>query len=76
MADTSQIKEHMDIISSDKKIVDKVDHLEASDKTKLTKQVRPTGTIPRCLDDRIDQRVHPTKSGEGVSAHWQHEGHK
>jgi hypothetical protein len=76
LAETSQIKKHIEVISSDKTIVGKVNDLEASDKTKLTKQVRPTGTIPRCLDDRIDQRVHPTKSGEGVSAHWQHEGHK
>ena len=42
MADTSQITEHMikeqmDVISSDKKTVGKVDHLEGSDKIKLTK---------------------------------------
>jgi hypothetical protein len=33
MAETSQIKEHMDVISSDKKTVGRVDHLEGSDKS-------------------------------------------
>ena len=28
MADTAQIKEHMDVISSDRKTVGKVDHLD------------------------------------------------
>lgn len=41
MPDTSQIKEHMDVISSDKKTVGKVDHLEGSDKIRLTKQSSP-----------------------------------
>ena len=43
MAVTSQIKEHMDVISSDKKTVGKVDHLEGADKIKLTKQSSPDG---------------------------------
>ncbi len=43
MTDTSQIKEHMDVVSSDKKTVGKVDHLEGSDKIKLTKQSSPDG---------------------------------
>jgi hypothetical protein len=38
MPDTSQIKEHMDVISSDRKTVGKVDHLDGADKIKLTKQ--------------------------------------
>ena len=32
MADTSLIKEHMDVISSDRKTVGTVDHLEGTDK--------------------------------------------
>jgi hypothetical protein len=43
MADTSQIKEHMDVISSDRKTVGKVDHLDGPDKIKLTKQSSPNG---------------------------------
>jgi hypothetical protein len=41
MADTSQIKEHMDVISSDRKTVGKVDRLEGTDK--LTRQSSPDG---------------------------------
>lgn len=78
MADISQIKEHMDVISSDKKTVGKVDHLEGSDKIKLTKQNSPDGAhhhfIPVSWIDHIDQHVHLTKSGDEVTAHWQHEG--
>ena len=44
MAVTSQIREHMDVISSDKKTVGKVDHLEGTDKIKLTKRARPTAS--------------------------------
>jgi hypothetical protein len=33
----------MDVISSDRKTVGKVDHLDASDKIKLTKQSSPNG---------------------------------
>jgi hypothetical protein len=43
--DATQIKEHMDVISSDRKTVGKVDHLEGSDKIKLTKQSSPTDSI-------------------------------
>jgi hypothetical protein len=37
MAAASDIREHMDVISSDRKIVGKVDHMEGADKIKLTK---------------------------------------
>lgn len=42
----------MDVISSDRKKVGKVDHLEGADKIKLTKQSSPDGRIiilSRCL---------------------------
>ena len=38
MSVAAQIMEHMDVISSDRKTVGKVDHLEGIDKIKLTKQ--------------------------------------
>jgi hypothetical protein len=41
----SQVKEHMDVISSDRKRVGKVDDLDGPDKIKLTKRVRPTVRI-------------------------------
>ena len=37
MADTSLITEHMDVLSSDRKTVGKVDHLEGTDQIKLTR---------------------------------------
>ncbi|TDN07520.1 hypothetical protein CEE84_11490 [Lactobacillus crispatus] len=80
MTDTSQIKEHMDDVSSDKKTVGKVDHLEGSDKITQTKQSLPDGVhhhfIPVGWIDHVDQHVHLTKSDAEVTAHWQHEGIK
>jgi hypothetical protein len=76
MADTSKIKEHMDVISSDRKTVGQVDHLEGSDKIKLTKQSSPDGQhhhfIPVAWVDHVDQHVHLNKSGADVTSHWQH----
>jgi hypothetical protein len=76
VADTSQIKEHMDVISSDKKTVGKVDHLEGSDKIKLTRQSSPDGQhhhfIPVSWIDHVDQHVHLNKSGADVTSHWEH----
>jgi hypothetical protein len=78
MPDTSQIKEHMDVISSDRKTVGKVDHLEGTDKIKLTKQSSPDGQhhhfIPLSWVDHVDQHVHLNKTGADVPSHWQHEG--
>jgi hypothetical protein len=78
MTDTAQIKEHMDVISSDRKTVGKVDHLDGADKIKLTKQSSPDGQhhhfIPVSWVDHVDQHVHLNKSGADVTAHWQHEG--
>ena len=77
MTDISQIKEHMDVISSDKKMVGKVDHLEGPDKIRLTKQSSPDGQhhhfIPVSWIARIDQHVHLDKSGSEVTCHWEHE---
>jgi hypothetical protein len=72
----AQIKEHMDVISSDKKTVGKVDHLDGTDKIKLTKQSSPDGQhhhfIPVSWVDHVDQHVHLNKSGADVTSHWQH----
>jgi hypothetical protein len=76
MTVTAQIKEHMDVISSDRKTVGKVDHLEGTDKIKLTKQSSPDGQhhhfIPMSWVDHVDQHVHLNKSGADVTSHWQH----
>ncbi len=56
----SQVKEHMDVISSDRKRVGKVDHLDGPDKIKLTKLSSPNGEhhhfIPISWIDHVDQR--------------------
>lgn len=73
MPETSQIKEHMDVISSDRKTVGKVDHLDGPEKIKLTKQSSPDGQhhhfIPVSWVDHVDQHVHLNKSGADVTAH-------
>jgi hypothetical protein len=76
MADASLIRTHMDVISSDRKSVGKVDRLEGNDKIKLTKQSAPDGQhhhfIPVSWVDHVDQHVHLNKSGAEVISHWQH----
>ncbi|MBR0925152.1 hypothetical protein ABH973_002349 [Bradyrhizobium ottawaense] len=76
MTHVSKIKEHMDVISSDRKMVGKVDHLDGTDKIKLTKQSSPGGEhhhfIPLSWVDHVDQHVHLNKTGADVTAHWQH----
>ena len=74
MFEPVHIQEHMDVISSDFKVVGKVDHLEGADAIKLTKTSSPTGEshhfIPMSWVDRVDQHVHLNKTGAEVLAHW------
>jgi hypothetical protein len=67
MAVASQIKEHMDVISSDQKTVGKVDHLEGTDKIKLTKQSSPDGQhhhfIPVSWVDHVESARSPQQIG-------------
>jgi hypothetical protein len=76
MADTSLITEHMDVLSSDRKTVGKVDRLEGADKIKLTRQSSPDGRhhhfIPVSWVDHVDRHVHLNKTGAEVTSHWQH----
>lgn len=76
MTDVSKIKEHMDVISSDRKMVGKVDHLDGAGKIKLTKQSSPEGKhhhlIPLSWVDHVDQHVHLNRTGAEITSHWQH----
>lgn len=76
MAVASQIKEHMDVISLDRKTVGKVDRIEGLDKIRLTKQSSPDGqhhhVISMSWVDHVDQHVHLNKSGADVTAQWRH----
>lgn len=74
MVKAADIREHMDVISSDKKTVGKVDHMDGTDKIKLTKQSSTDGHhhfIPLAWVDHVDQHVHLSKSGSDVTTHWQ-----
>jgi hypothetical protein len=75
MASAVDIKEHMDVISSDRKTVGKVDHMEGTDLIKLTKQSSPDGQhhhfIPLAWVDHVDQHVHLNKTGADVTRQWQ-----
>ncbi len=75
MVQATQIKEHMEIIGSDGQHVGTVDHMEGSDKIKLTKSDPQSGGqhhfIPLSLVDRVDARVHLNKSAKDVKSQWQ-----
>ncbi len=71
MADVSKIKEHMDVIDSTGKNIGQVDHLEGSDKIKLTKSSSPDGQhhfVPVAWIDHVDTHVHLNKAVNDVSA--------
>ena len=73
MVDTSKIAEHMEVLSSDRKTVGKVDHLEGTDKIKLTKTDSADGKhhlIPTSWIDHVDTHVHLNKTGAEVTASW------
>jgi hypothetical protein len=74
MVQAAQIKEHMDVVGSDGEHVGTVDHVEGSDKIKLTKHDAPDGKhhlIPLSLVDHVDAHVHLNKSAKDVQQEWQ-----
>jgi len=75
MAKTDGIKEHMEVLSSDGKHVGTVDHLEGTDKIKLTKGDPQSGgqhhLIPVSLVDHVDSHVHLNKTARQVMTSWQ-----
>lgn len=77
MTDTSAIKEHMDVIASCGTPVGKVDHLEGSDKIKLTKadDLEHSGhhhLIPLSWVDHVEEHVHLNKSIGEVTQQREH----
>ena len=77
MADTSKIKEHMDIIASDGKKIGAVDRVEGADKIKLTRASSSHGhhhLIPASWVERVDEHVHLSKTADYVAQNWEH-GH-
>jgi hypothetical protein len=73
MSSAALINEHMDVISSDRKVVGKVDHLDGPGRIKRTKLSSPTAEhhhyIPVTWIDDVDQHVHLNRTGDDVTAH-------
>lgn len=71
--DAHLIIEHMDVVSSDGKTVGVVDHMDGTDRIKLTKTSSPDGQhhfIPLAWVDHVDTHVHLNKAEAGVRSSW------
>ncbi len=75
MVQAQQIKEHMEVVGSDGQHVGTVDHLEGSDKIKLTKTDPQAGgkhhLIPLAWVANVDQKIHLNKSSKDAQTQWQ-----
>jgi hypothetical protein len=75
MAKAQDIKEHMEVLAADGKHVGTVDHVEGSDKIKLTKGDPQSGgqhhVIPLGWVDHVDAHVHLNKPARQVMLEWQ-----
>jgi hypothetical protein len=77
MANAAEIKEHVEVRSSDGQHVGTVDHMDGSDKIKLTKNDAAAHGhhhhfIPLAWVDHVDAHVHLSKTADDVKAHWEH----
>ena len=73
MMNKAAIKEHMDVIASDGQKIGQVDHMEGSDKIKLTRHDAPDGKhhlIPLDWVNKVDKQVHLNKAAKDVHAQW------
>jgi hypothetical protein len=75
MINTQDIREHMEVIGSDGQHVGTVDHLEGSNRLKLTKTDPKAGGqhhfIPIDWIDHVDAHVHLSKPAKDVMTQWQ-----
>ena len=74
MIHQADIKEHMEVVGSDGKHVGTVDHLAKSGLVKLTKTDAADGKhhlFPVAWVEKIDDKVHLSKSSQDVKEHWQ-----
>ncbi len=68
-----QIKDHMEILCSQGMHVGTVDHLEGSDRIKLTKKDSDDQKhhfIPLSTVDRVDAKVHLNKPCDEIKSLW------
>ena len=75
MFDSTQIREHMEVLGSDGTHVGTVDHVEGGNKIKLTKS-DPAAKgqhhyIPGDWVSRVDEHVHLSKKSADVFQNWQ-----
>ena len=76
MTNTSEIREHMEVIASCGKHVGEVDHVDGNS-IKMTKNDPAAGGkhhfIPMDWVERVDQHVHLKKNSEEVFKNWKTE---
>ncbi len=73
MYSAEQIREHMPVIAADGAQIGTVDHLEGSNRIKLTKTDSPDGKhhiIPLEWIDHVDTHVHLSKNADEVRGEW------
>ncbi|MBO3758650.1 DUF2171 domain-containing protein [Ciceribacter sp. L1K22] len=73
MISADQIREHMEVRALDGAHVGTVDHLEGSNRIKLTRNDSPDGKhhlIPLDWIDHIDEHVHLSKNLDEVRNEW------
>jgi hypothetical protein len=75
MADTQNIKEHMEVLGADGQHVGTVDCLKGLDRIVLTKSDPKSGgqhhVIPADWVDKVDDKVRLKKSAKDAMAQWQ-----
>ena len=73
----SDIKEHLPVITSDGEHLGTVDHMDGTDRIKLTKNDPASGGehhfIPLAWVARVDEHIHLSKSAAEARAEWQGE---
>lgn len=71
LVDTAQIKEHMPVVCSDGGQFALVDHVDANDTIKLTKDTSGQHHwIPMSWVTRVDQHVHVDRPGKQAMQEW------
>ena len=73
MISAAEIREHMEVKAADGSRVGFVDHMEGSDRIKLTKVDSPDGRhhlIPLDWVDHVDTHVHLAKNADDVRSQW------
>jgi len=73
MVDATQIREHMDIVSSDERHVGRVDHVKGSEIELAKMDVSTLGQhrmIPISWVDFVDDKVHLNLTHDAAKEHW------